>query len=80
MNADERLKELEETAIFAATELGLYDGEDAEEAIQCMQSELDGFYGLMWRLLTLCHADSARPDDVFAAVQKAVKGGATHAR
>lgn len=64
--------ELQNSVLSVVYDAGIYDGEDPESALDCIRQELDGYSKLMWRIQRLCHADSAKPDDVFASIQKLV--------
>ncbi len=64
--------ELESLVLSVVYDAGIYDGEDPESALDCIRQELDGYSKLMWRIQRLCHADSAKPDDVEASIQKLV--------
>jgi len=69
---DAQLEELRGSIFGAASELGLYDGDDADSALSCLRLEIEGYSKMMWRLEGLLHSGSARADDVEAAVKERI--------
>lgn len=63
-------RDLQGALLGAVADLGIYDVESAESAIVCLRTELDGYQKMMWRIQAICSADSAKPDDVFAAIER----------
>ncbi len=58
----------QELLAFASGEIGIYEGEHPDSALDCIRGEFAAYSKAMWAIAGILNSGSARPDDVQAAV------------